>query len=158
MQVEVLKRRNEKPLYIYINIYGTFSFVALSSMRPLVPDNVCLTIQQASSAVSHSRHVCCVTQQTCLPRDTADMSAVPHSRHVFCCVTQQTCLPCRTEDMSPVSFSRLVCCATQQTMPAAWQSRHCLGPKGAFWTRQQMRKCHIYIYIYIYICIWPCAI
>ena len=28
------------------------------------------------SAVRHSRHVRCVTQQTCLLRDTADMSAV----------------------------------------------------------------------------------
>ena len=49
------------------------------------------------SAVSHSRHVCSATQQTCLPCDTAgvaaashSMSAVWHSGHV-CRVTQQTC-------------------------------------------------------------------
>ena len=48
------------------------------------------------SAVSHhNRHVCCVTQQTCLLNHTADKSAVSHSRH-GCCVARQTCLPCRT--------------------------------------------------------------
>ena len=105
----------------------------------------CLLCHTAdTSAVSHSSHVCCVTQQTCLLCHTADMSAVSDSRHV-CRVTQQTYLLCHTADMSPVSYSRHGSCATQQTMPAVWQSRHCLGPKGAFWTRQQMRKWHIYI-------------
>ena len=33
------------------------------------------------SAVSHSKHVSCVTQLTCLPCDTADMSVVWHNRH-----------------------------------------------------------------------------
>ena len=44
-------------------------------------------------AVSHSRHVCCVTQQT--------LSAVSYSRHV-CCVTQtqHTCLLCDRADLS----------------------------------------------------------
>ena len=65
------------------------------------------------SAVSGSRHVCCVTQQTCLLCATADMSAVSHSRHV-CCVTQETCLPCQTADISTASHSRHVCCVTQQ--------------------------------------------
>ena len=41
------------------------------------------------SAVSHSRHVCCVQKQTCLACDTADMSAVAHSRPV-CCATGQS--------------------------------------------------------------------
>ena len=41
------------------------------------------------SAVLHSRHVGCVTQQTYLLSRTADMSGVPHSRPV-CCVTQQS--------------------------------------------------------------------
>ena len=63
---------------------------------------------------SHSRHVFCVTQQTCLLCHTADMSAVSHSRHV-CCDTQQTCLLCHTADMSAASRNRHVCCATQQT-------------------------------------------
>ena len=83
------------------------------------------------SAVSHSRHVCCVTQQTCLRRHTADMSAVSHSRHV-CWVTQQTCLLCHTANMSAMSHSRHVCCVTQQIcllcrttdMPAVSHSRH----------------------------------
>ena len=51
------------------------------------------------SAVSHSRHVCCVTLQTCALCHTADMSAVPHSRHA-CCFTQQTYRLCHTGDMS----------------------------------------------------------
>ena len=38
---------------------------------------------------------------------TADMPAVSHSRHVWC-VTQQTCLLCDTADMSAVRQSRLV--------------------------------------------------
>ena len=58
--------------------------------------------------------VCCDTQQTCLLCDTADMSAVSHSRHV-CCVKQQTCLLCQAADMSAVSRSRHVCCITRQT-------------------------------------------
>ena len=45
----------------------------------------------------HSRHVCCVTQQTCLLCHTADMSAVSHGRHV-CCATQQACLLSHTAD------------------------------------------------------------
>ena len=44
-----------------------------------------------TSAVRHSRHVGCVTQQTCLLGDTADM---------FCCASKQTCLLCDAEDMS----------------------------------------------------------
>ena len=39
--------------------------------------------------VSHSRRVGCFPQQTCLVCDTADMSAVGHSRHV-CSPPQQT--------------------------------------------------------------------
>ena len=39
------------------------------------------------SAASHSRHVCCVTQQPCLQCDTADMSAVSHNRHTCCTKT-----------------------------------------------------------------------
>ena len=54
-------------------------------------------------------HVRRVTQQTCLPCRTADMSAVSHSRHV-CCVAQQTCLLCHTADMSAVS--RLLICGS----------------------------------------------
>ena len=56
------------------------------------------------SAVSHSRHACCVTQQTCMLCHTADMSVASHSRHVshrrhVRCVTRQ----------SAVSRSRHVC-------------------------------------------------
>ena len=64
--------------------------------------------------VSQRRHVCCMTQQTCLLCDTADVSVVRRNRHV-CCVTHQTCLLCVTGDMSTVSCSRHVCCVTQQT-------------------------------------------
>ena len=51
------------------------------------------------------RHVCSYTQQTCLPRHEADMSAVSHSRRV-CLVTRQTCMQCHTRDMSAVWDSR----------------------------------------------------
>ena len=63
------------------------------------------------SAVSHSRHVCCVTHQIRLLCHTADMSAVSHIRYV-CCVTQQMC---HALDMSAVSHSRQVCCFTKWT-------------------------------------------
>ena len=53
------------------------------------------------SAVWHSRHVCCVTQQKCLMFHSADMSTVWHSSCVFC-VTQQTRLLRATADMSAV--------------------------------------------------------
>ena len=58
---------------------------------------LCLTADM--SAVSYSRHVSSVTQQTCLLCDTADMSFVLRSRHVRC-VTQQTCLLSHKADMS----------------------------------------------------------
>ena len=98
------------------------------------------------SAVSHSRHVCFVTQQAYLPCHTVDMSAVSRSRHVFrvaqqarllshtthisavshsrhvCCATQQTCLR-QTADMSAVSHYRHVCCVTQH-MFAVSHGRH----------------------------------
>ena len=81
------------------------------------------------SAVSQSRHVCCVTQHTCLLCRTAVMSAPSHSgcaccvaqqtsavslRH-FCCFAQQTCLLCCTTNLSAVSHRRHVCCITRQT-------------------------------------------
>ena len=68
--------------------------------------NVGLCHTADMSAVSRSKHLCCVKQQTCLPCHTADTSAVSHSRHV---------LPCHTADTSAVSHSRHVCCVTLQT-------------------------------------------
>ena len=59
------------------------------------------------SAVWHGRHVCCFTEQTCLPCHAADMPPVCHSRHA-CLVTQQTCLLLQAHD-------RRACCVTQQT-------------------------------------------
>ena len=66
------------------------------------------------SAVSHSRHACCVTQQSCLLCHTANRSAVSHSRHV-CSLTRQTRLRRRTTDISAESRSSRICCVTQQT-------------------------------------------
>ena len=78
-------------VHVYIYISGGVWFLSVNSYkiteRTLSSDGVGLL-------VSHSRHVCCVTQQTCLLCDTANIG----------CVTQQTCLLCRT-----------VCCVTQQT-------------------------------------------
>ena len=78
-------------------------------------DIVCSVAQQTLSAVSHSRHVCCGTQQTCLPCDPADMSGVTHRRHV-CWVAEQTCLLCHTAGMSSVSRRKHVkqLCPTQK--------------------------------------------
>ena len=82
-------------------------------------------VTQQTCVLLHSRFVCCVTQQTCLLCATADLSAVSYSRHGRC-ATQQTCLLCHTANMSPVSYSRHVFCATQQTIAVVRQSRHCL--------------------------------
>ena len=106
------------------------------------------------SAVSHSKHVCCFTQQTCLLCHTADISAflrsrhcllcrtadvsaVSHRRHV-CCVKQQTCLLCDTADMSAASHSRHDCCVAQQ-ISAVSHSRHvcCVGQQ----TCRKRHKC-----------------
>ena len=76
--------------------------------KSLPPDNYRTNCENPCPG-PHSRHVCCVTQQTCLLSDTADMSAVRHSRHV-CCGTQQICLLCNTMDMSAVRHSRLCVC------------------------------------------------
>ena len=66
------------------------------------------------SAMSYSRHVGCVPQQTCLLCHTEDMSAMLHSKHVGR-VRQQTCLLCDTADMSAaVSHSRHYSFVTQQ--------------------------------------------
>ena len=73
---------------------------------------------------SHSRHVCCVAQQTCLLCHTAEISASPHSRHVcVCCVTQQTALLCHTADMTAVSQQTCLLCHTADTS-AVPHSRH----------------------------------
>ena len=50
-----------------------------------------------SRPVSHSRHVCCVTQQEGLLCHTANTSAVSRGRH-GCCVTRQTWLLCHTSE------------------------------------------------------------
>ena len=61
---------------LQLNIYETFLFAALS--KPAVS--------------THSQiHLLKIMQQMSLPCDTADMSAVGHSGH-DCCVTQQKCL------------------------------------------------------------------
>ena len=73
-------------------------------------------------------------QQTCLLCDTAETSAVSHSRHV-CCATQQTCLLCQTADMSAV-------------WPGAWilKVRSIIVWRWVF-VFSQTGNCHIYIYI-----------
>ena len=49
---------------------------------PSCHKHICGVSQRDMSAVSHRRHVCYVTQQTCPLFDTTEMSAVCHSRHV----------------------------------------------------------------------------
>ena len=82
-------------IYIYINIYiymYTYTiYIALSRLLPCA----------APALLPHSKiHLLKITQQTSLPCDTADMSAVGHSGHV-CCVTRQTCLLSPTAGISP---------------------------------------------------------
>ena len=69
-------------MYIYIALCNTI----LS--RPALP---CKYGKDTVSylALSHSRDDDCVTQQTCLLCDKAETSAVSHGKHV-CCVTQAT--------------------------------------------------------------------
>ena len=70
----------------------------------------CLLLRTANMfVVPHSRHVCGVTQLTCLP--AANVSAASRSRHV-CCVPPQTRLLFHTVGIVAVSHSRLVCCVT----------------------------------------------
>ena len=138
-------QQKQKVLYIYICtyihvcIYGSFSFVGLTTHKTECALLACRTWVHSGSWVciddsyqtarplslrpslagmyTHTdthTHVCCVLQQTRLLFHTAKISAVSHSRYV-CCVTQQTCLPCHTADMSAsvVPHSRHVCCVTQ---------------------------------------------
>ena len=93
-------------------------------MYALTHSLLCLTADM--SAVSHSRHVCCVTQRACLLCDTAD---------IVCCVTQQTlsavshsrqCLLFHTADMSAVSHSRQCLLFHTADMSAVSHSRQCL--------------------------------
>ena len=66
-----------------------------------VTQQTCLLCQTADiSAVLHSRHVCvcCVTRQICQLRHTADTCVVSHSRH-GCCGPRQTCVPCYTGNL-----------------------------------------------------------
>ena len=85
---------------MYMYTYGTLTFGALP---------------RTQSAVSRSRHVCCVTQQTYLLHHKAGLSAGSHSTHV-CCVTRQTCQLRETADIPAVSHSRHVCCVKRQTL------------------------------------------
>ena len=77
---------------MHMHIY-TYIWQFLDCCKNNSPPNNCGMNCESPYPGPHSRHVCYVTQQTCLLCVTADMSAVQHSRHV-CCVTQQTCLLC----------------------------------------------------------------
>ena len=57
--------------------------MALSRLLPC-PETALLTHSQIQLTTSHSRHLCRVTQPTCLLWATADMSAAAHSRHICC--------------------------------------------------------------------------
>ena len=52
----------------------------------------------------------------CLLRHTTDMSGVSHSRRV-CCITQQICLLCYAANIPAVSQSRRACCVTHLDTP-----------------------------------------
>ena len=77
-------------MYAYIHIHGTCFLLPCPKTIPLphskftspsFRQQTCLLCDTADmSAVGYIRHVCCVTQRTCLLWDTADM----------CCVTRQT--------------------------------------------------------------------
>ena len=72
-------------IYTHVCIYNMpFSFAALPETRPFP--------SQPSFPKLHTADMLC---------DTADMSAVGHSRHVYC-VALQTCLLCDEADTSDV--------------------------------------------------------
>ena len=66
-----------------------------------------------------------LTQQTCLLCDTAEMSAVSYSRHVWC-VTQLACLLCHTAALPAASHIRRVCHVTPHTLSDVSFGRQCL--------------------------------
>ena len=120
------------------DIEGSKSNVAMSAWLPpswtfLRPQGsighvfkVCIRTADMS-AVSHSRHVCCAKQQTCLLSHTAGTSAVLHTRH-GCCVTEQTCLLWHTVDLSAVSCSQHFLLCHNAKMFAVPHSRYvCCG-------------------------------
>ena len=95
------------------------------ALSPLLP---CL----AQALFTHSQtHLLKITQQTSVPCDTADMSAVGQGGHV-CCVTQQTCLPWPTVDKSAGWHSRHVCRVT-------WEA--CLSCDAAGMSAVTQQKC-----------------
>ena len=115
----------------------TISNCCLEERCGRVSQQTCLLCDTAHrSAVSHSRHVCCVTQQLCLLRYTAGMSAVSHSRHLclsesrhICCVAQQLCQLCRTAGMCRIIPKSDLMCSCQ-----CWKA--------------DLRIRHTYMYIY----------
>ena len=75
----------------------------------------CLLCHTANvSGVPHSRHVCCVTWQTWRLCHSANMSDVSQADLSALSYTQQTCLLFRAANMFAVSRTRYICCATQQ--------------------------------------------
>ena len=89
---------------------------------------------------AHSRHVCFGTQQACGLFCTADMPAVSHSKHVYCVkqqtcpavshsrdlcrVTDHMCLLCHTAEMFVASHSRLLLLCHTADMSAVSQGGH----------------------------------
>ena len=96
------------------------------------------------------RHVCSVTQQTCLLCHT-DMSAASHSRQAGC-VTQQTCRLCHTAGMSVVSHSRHICCVARG-MECQSSFHNCSAMESVVSRNKKLPYMYMYIYIYVYICI-----
>ena len=90
------------PLSPWVYIDDSYQKARTHSPRPSLAcmyrhSLLCLTADMSAvshrsmSALSRSRHVFCVTQQTCLLCHTADMSAVSPSRHDSC--VTETCTP-----------------------------------------------------------------
>ena len=107
---ECLEHRNEIKMSLPSRaVKCGFRSIALSSWASL-----CNCSASHVSWMSHiTCHVLCdddcgrdfdCSNRLCLLRDTADMSAVSHSRHV-CCAAQETCMLCHIA----------VRCVTQQT-------------------------------------------
>ena len=111
------------PCHAYVHVLSCYLLLLVSGATPTTPTRRCATSLSPPllHACIHSRTVCSVSQQKCQLCQTADMSAVSHSRHVccltqqaFCCMTHQTCFLCHTADMSAEPHSRNICCVTQQ--------------------------------------------
>ena len=130
-------------IYVYICIC-THIYIYMYTYVHELRRSSCMRHRVDMSAVSHSRHVCCVTHQTRLPCHTSDMSAVLQ-RAGMSTVSHK--------DMCAVSHSWLLQKSTYFFWPFA-------NSQDMYVTYLDVHEYiyiyieYIYIYIHIYVYIW----